>query len=555
MVSMRWFIFLAFSSVYILSLGSRLSSSDAQVMYETSRALAFQQTIRLEADFGMPQIRQGEDGYWYSQYDPGLPLLAAPLVWLSDTVAQGQLWNRYAFAAYMVLWISALGAALSLVVLYDIAGWLYGDKRPAILVPVIAGLCTPLWTYGTQFFAEGLLAGLVTLGFWGVYRGKWWAGLVIGMAILIRAAMVIYLIPLLWLLVKVENLTVFFDPIPDPSPSRGRRTTLPQFESIPVSKRRGVGGRRTTLPQFKSIPVSKRRGVGGRRTTLPQFKSIPSLLRGGLGWGQVKPTILFLAFASLGIIGLGYHNWLRSGNPLTFGYESQAFDTPPWEGIAGMLFSPGKSIFLYAPPLILSLVFFPRFWRRERRLAEAMLLATGIALLFYGSWWAWHGGWCWGPRFLVPLIPLWVLPVGEGLVKTEQLTQANKVDVVEAGRGAYIDAPWKICLLAGRIGTSAPTSFGLCVVLGSLITLLGTFTDVNQHYARWGMVNYSIAGLPILGAVRSLSAGHTERLATFHLQEMGWLPLAASLFPAALVLIVLVASIKMARQMSVKEGI
>jgi hypothetical protein len=30
--------------------------------------------------------------------------------------------------------------------------------------------------------------------------------------------------------------------------------------------------------------------------------------------------------------------------------------------------------------------------------------------IVYSKWWAWHGGWCWGPRFLVPVIPLLLLP-------------------------------------------------------------------------------------------------------------------------------------------------
>jgi hypothetical protein len=34
-------------------------------------------------------------------------------------------------------------------------------------------------------------------------------------------------------------------------------------------------------------------------------------------------------------------------------------------------------------------------------------------VLFYASYYAWHGGGTWGPRFLVPVIPLLLLPAGE----------------------------------------------------------------------------------------------------------------------------------------------
>lgn len=36
-------------------------------------------------------------------------------------------------------------------------------------------------------------------------------------------------------------------------------------------------------------------------------------------------------------------------------------------------------------------------------------LATLLAL--YSRWHLWEGGWCWGPRFLVPVIPLLALPI------------------------------------------------------------------------------------------------------------------------------------------------
>lgn len=32
-------------------------------------------------------------------------------------------------------------------------------------------------------------------------------------------------------------------------------------------------------------------------------------------------------------------------------------------------------------------------------------------LVVYSSWWAWGGGWAWGPRFLIPFVPILILPV------------------------------------------------------------------------------------------------------------------------------------------------
>jgi len=415
------YLYLFFLLVYGLSIGTRFASSDAQVMYETSRTLAFARTFALAGDFGLPQIRQGADGRYYSQYDPGLPLLAAGVVWGADRLAAWQLWNRYAFAAYAVRWISAAGAALAVALVYALGATWYGARR-GLALALLVGLCSPLWAYGRLFFAEGLLAGLLTLAFWAAWHGwAWTAGAAFGVAVLTRAAMLIYALPLLYLV-------------------------LP-------------------LPSHK---------------LLPRFAA-------------------FVGLPALALVGLLHHNALRSGDALRFGYAGQAFDTPFWVGAVGMLFSPGKSVFLYAPPLLLSLWGFPRFHQREPRLARALLAAAGVALVFYGSWWAWGGGWSWSPRFLVPLIPLWMLPAGEVL------------------RGSRL--VWGVALAGLAVG------------------FVGAFTDVNRHYARYDVVNYSLSGSPLVGAFDSLLAGALESPGAFHLQSMGWLPLPATLFPVSLIVI------------------
>ncbi len=38
-----------------------------------------------------------------------------------------------------------------------------------------------------------------------------------------------------------------------------------------------------------------------------------------------------------------------------------------------------------------------------------------IQLLLYAKWYMWEGGWCWSPRFLIPVLPLFLLPLLEAL--------------------------------------------------------------------------------------------------------------------------------------------
>ena len=115
------------------------------------------------------------------------------------------------------------------------------------------------------------------------------------------------------------------------------------------------------------------------------------------------------------VVALGLtagHNWLRFGSFSSTGYTEVAWTTPLLLGLYGLLFSPGKGALVYAPLLILSLGAWLVFARQRR--AEAWLIA-GLwlsYLFFYAPYNFWTGGFNWGPRFLLPVLPLGFLPVG-----------------------------------------------------------------------------------------------------------------------------------------------
>jgi len=75
-----------------------------------------------------------------------------------------------------------------------------------------------------------------------------------------------------------------------------------------------------------------------------------------------------------------------------------------WQAIAGLLFSPGKGMFIYSPILILSLV--SPFIAKEKNwlagLAPLLILSITQALIYNDEWW----GITWGTRALLPVIPL-----------------------------------------------------------------------------------------------------------------------------------------------------
>jgi hypothetical protein len=129
------------------------------------------------------------------------------------------------------------------------------------------------------------------------------------------------------------------------------------------------------------------------------------------------------AAAGIAACMLLWRNAHLYGSPFEFGYPATAeggrvviaFGTPLTTGLLGFLFSPGKSIFLFSPPIVLALAGLPKLWRRDRGLA---VLAAGtpiVYLLFFATYTLWEGGYSYGPRYLVPALALLGLGIGPAL--------------------------------------------------------------------------------------------------------------------------------------------
>ncbi len=74
--------------------------------------------------------------------------------------------------------------------------------------------------------------------------------------------------------------------------------------------------------------------------------------------------------------------------------------------IIGMLFSPGKSLFIYNPVLVFALAGIPVFFRKHRYFS-IILWMTAIATLVLTACWDWAlVEESWGPRYLMPLVPI-----------------------------------------------------------------------------------------------------------------------------------------------------
>jgi hypothetical protein len=126
--------------------------------------------------------------------------------------------------------------------------------------------------------------------------------------------------------------------------------------------------------------------------------------------------LFFLPPFLLGLGVEGWHNAVRYGAIWPSGYDkgwgALGFSTPLYVGLWGLLASPGKSFFLYAPVCLLGLVSARGFFQRNRKEALLFLgIATAYTLL-HALWCLWAGDWAWGPRFLLVITPYLILPAG-----------------------------------------------------------------------------------------------------------------------------------------------
>ena len=111
-----------------------------------------------------------------------------------------------------------------------------------------------------------------------------------------------------------------------------------------------------------------------------------------------------------------WYNYLRTGifykSPVqTAVYaENNALDGNIFVGIAGILISPGKSLLIYAPLLIVSAFLFKKFYQEHPKEAIYIGALTILWFVLHSRLRSWYGAWGWGPRHYITILPLIFLP-------------------------------------------------------------------------------------------------------------------------------------------------
>jgi hypothetical protein len=133
--------------------------------------------------------------------------------------------------------------------------------------------------------------------------------------------------------------------------------------------------------------------------------------------GALRSRLKVLALFSLPLIVVccfvGWLNAIRFGSAFESGYgneTSQFFPSQLLRTTPLLMGSLDKGLFIFCPILILGLFGWKEYFRQHK--PECILCVVLITenLAWAASWHSWEGGWSWGPRYVVPIIPLWLLP-------------------------------------------------------------------------------------------------------------------------------------------------
>lgn len=439
-------LFCFFFAIYALTIYGGIRYGDEWQRYLEVQSLIERQSLAIQLIPANVQV--GIGGHNYSQFEMGMSVALTPLYAFGRAVSNVvPTDDRDRLPTLFANLLNPLVTALACVVLYKFNRALGVRESTAIFAALILGLGTIVWHYGKGFYREVLQGFLLLLAAYAVYEFRWTGD---------RRFFALSALSLGYLVfTKVANAIV-----------------LPLFAVYLLSAL-------WKNPVLASL-TAWRRWVG-------------ILVRVSLFF---LPTLVFLGIQ--GVVNLN-----KFGSPLTIGpfnYQPSYFTI--WAipaALESFFLSPERSVFVYALPTILFLPAWVLFPRKDRLSAIFILLLIVAPLLVVGAWSSWWDQSYWGPKYVVALVPLMILPLG---------------------------LLWEfLCDRKQRLGQFAFAALGLIGLFVQVVAAGSNdreFFDVTQ---RWIDLSGAFDFI-VHGAMDSLAFSLSPQDGWLHINAYGWLSLA-----------------------------
>jgi Dolichyl-phosphate-mannose-protein mannosyltransferase len=199
-------VFVAALSLYTLTAGGSLSSTDAVVSFDLTRSIVERHSIALSGDLLGSSGNQGLDGRFYSQFGIGHAIYNIPFYLAgraAAALAGRQIGKPDTVPKAAVALGSAVAAAIAATLVWLLSFRLTGDARSALLACASAAIGSPLWTYSKFGFSTALTTAILmgavcccwTAAARGSVRAAWVGGAVVAFGWLTRHEMALVLLP------------------------------------------------------------------------------------------------------------------------------------------------------------------------------------------------------------------------------------------------------------------------------------------------------------------------------------------------------------------------
>jgi hypothetical protein len=149
--------------------------------------------------------------------------------------------------------------------------------------------------------------------------------------------------------------------------------------------------------------------------------------------GRLRSWAAAAAGAAVPIVAMLALEIARFGRPFVSYASGGRFSHSLVDGVWRLLVGPNKGLFLYFPLGLLAVFGLAALAQAaETRWVALSVAALSVGFLcVYASWWAWDGSGGWGPRFLVPIVPL--LAAAAGATTQTRIRRAAAVLLGVAG--------------------------------------------------------------------------------------------------------------------------